>query len=111
MAETVLAARVAPVPQLRPDRARVRHEGADRVLQHPLVVGQGHHAPGSLKICLAMMPSRISLVPPSIELALVRSQSRAAWPPFERSLSHSSASLPPAAMISSWRRLFNSVPA
>ena len=38
------------------------------------------------------MPSWISLVPPSIELALVRSQSRAALPPFDRSLSHSSAS-------------------
>ena len=43
-------------------------------------------------MCLATMPSWISLVPPSIELALVRSQSRAALPSFDRSLSHSSAS-------------------
>ena len=35
-------------------------------------------------------------VPPSIELALVRSQVRGSAPPFDRSLSHSSASTPPA---------------
>ena len=39
-----------------------------------------HHAPGSCSRCLAMMLSWTSLVPPSIELALVRSQSRAAAP-------------------------------
>jgi hypothetical protein len=33
-----------------------------------------------------------------------------ATPPFERSLSHSSASAPPADIRISWRRLFNSVP-
>ena len=57
-----------------------------------------------------MMLSCTSLVPPSIEFAFVRSQARGALPPFERSLSHSSASEPPAAMINSWRLLFSSVP-
>ncbi len=57
-----------------------------------------------------MMFSWISLVPPSMELALVRSQSRATAPSLERSPSHSSASEPPAAMLSSWRRLFSSEP-
>jgi len=42
------------------------------------------------------MLSWISLVPPSIELPFDRSQSRGALPVFDRSLSHSSASLPPA---------------
>src|SRR5690349_17741788 len=93
------------------DRPFLGHEGADRVLQQALVVGQCHHAPGNLKICLATIPSWISLVPPSIELALERSQSRADLPPLDRSLSHSSASLPPAAMMSALRRLLSSVPA
>src|SRR6202008_277873 len=105
------AAGIAPMAQLRLDRAFVRHERTHCVVQQALVGGQGHHAPGNLKICLATMPNWTSDVPPSIELALVRSQSRAALPPFDRSLSHSSASLPPAAMISSGRRLLSSVPA
>src|SRR6266850_3090347 len=54
------------------------------------------YAPGKSKIRLATMPSMTSLVPPSIELALVRSQARGRAPPLERSLSHSSASAPPA---------------
>ena len=52
-----------------------------------------------------MMLSWTSLVPPSIELPLERSQSRGCF------ATHSSASLPPAAIISSLRRLFSSVPA
>src|SRR6185369_8522457 len=110
-AVTIGATGIAPMAQLRLDRALLGHERPDSVLQQALVVGQGHHAPGNLKICLATMPSWTSDVPPSIELALVRSQSRAALPPFDRLLSHSSASLPPAAIISSWRRLLSSVPA
>jgi hypothetical protein len=47
---------------------------------------------------LATMPSITSLVPPSIELAFVRSHVRGARPPCERSLYHSSASLPPIDM-------------
>ncbi len=54
------------------------------------------HAPGRSRMRLATMPSITSLVPPSIELALVRSQARGRAPPLERSLSHSSASMPPA---------------
>ena len=57
-----------------------------------------------------MMLSWTSLVPPSIELALVRNQVRATSPWRERSLSHSSASVPPMAIINSQRRLFNSAP-
>ena len=49
-------------------------------------------------------------VPPSIELALVRSHARGRAPPRERSLSHSSASMPPADIRISWRRLLSSVP-
>ena len=49
----------------------------------------------------ATTPSITSLVPPSIELPLVRSHSRADLPPDELSLSHSSAALPPAAISSS----------
>jgi len=48
-----------------------------------------------------MMLSWISLVPPSIELALVRSQARGIAPVRERSLSHSSESEPPEAIINS----------
>jgi hypothetical protein len=59
---------------------------------------------------LATMPSITSDVPPSIELALVRSQARGRAPPRERSLSHSSASMPPADIRISWRRLLSSVP-
>ena len=44
-----------------------------------------------------MTLSMTSLVPPSMELALVRSQLRAVLPPLLSSLSHSSAALPPAA--------------
>src|SRR6516165_1808235 len=53
-------------------------------------------APGKSRIRLATMPSMISDVPPSIEFAFVRNQARARVPPLERSLSHSSASMPPA---------------
>src|SRR3954465_9647980 len=77
----------------------------------PAFAGTQGHPPGRSRIRLAMMPSWISLVPPSIELALVRSHSRAALPLFERSLSHSSAFEPPAATTSSWRALLSSVPA
>ena len=56
-------------------------------------------------MCLAPIPNWTSLVPPSIELALVRSHSRGSLPPRDRSLSHSSESDPPAAIASSWRRL------
>ena len=59
---------------------------------------------------LATTLSCTSLVPPSIELPLVRSQVRAIVPSCERAPSHSSASAPPAATISSQRRLFSSVP-
>src|SRR5436190_18871909 len=69
------------------------------------------HPPGSSRIRFATIPSWISLVPPSIELALVLSHSRAPLPLRERSLSHSSASEPPAAIASSWRALLSSVPA
>ena len=48
--------------------------------------------PASSRMRLAIMLSCTSLVPPSIELALVRSQARAAAPSCERSPSHSSAS-------------------
>src|SRR5882724_4278700 len=58
--------------------------------------GRQPQAPGKSRIRLATMPSMTSLVPPSIELALVRSQARGRAPPLERSLSHSSASAPPA---------------
>src|SRR5258708_36482917 len=54
------------------------------------------YAPGKSRIRLATMPSITSLVPPSIELALVRSQARGRAAPFERALSHFSASMPPA---------------
>ena len=54
------------------------------------------YAPGRSRMRLATMPSITSEVPPSIELALVRSQARGRAPPLERSLSHSSASTPPA---------------
>src|SRR3546814_6961754 len=57
-----------------------------------------------------MTLSMTSLVPPSIELALVRSQPRALAPPLVSSLSHSSASLPPPDITNSWRRLLSSVP-
>ena len=57
-----------------------------------------------------MTLSITSLVPPSIELALVRSHARGRAPPFVSGLSHSSASLPPPDMTSSWRRLLSSVP-
>src|ERR1700726_365556 len=57
---------------------------------------QNVHAPGKSRMRLATMPSITSEVPPSIELALVRSQARGRAPPLERSLSHSSASMPPA---------------
>ena len=50
---------------------------------------------------LEMTFSITSLVPPSIELALVRSQARGRLPPSEASLSHSSAALPPPAISSS----------
>src|SRR5258707_7372798 len=71
---------------------------------HPSRRGQGaapqdedfFYAPGRSRIRFATMPSITSDVPPSIELALVRSQARGRAPPFERSLSHSSASTPPA---------------
>ena len=52
--------------------------------------------PRQIGIRLATMPSITSLVPPSIELALVRSQARGLRAAVERSLSHSSASTPPA---------------
>src|SRR6516162_5213820 len=67
-------------------------------------------APGRSRMCLATMLSWISEVPPSMELALVRSHDLAAAPPPDASLSHSSASEPPAAIISSARALFSSVP-
>src|SRR5438309_2415597 len=106
VAEPVLAADVAPVAQLRRDRALRRHEIARGVAQHRLIVVEvkGHQtkscrgslgtsgcgglaqAPGSSRIRFAMIPSWISLVPPSIELALVRSHSRAALPFLDRSL-------------------------
>ncbi len=59
------------------------------------------YAPGKSRIRLAITLSMTSLVPPSIELALVRSQPRARAPPLVSSLSHSSASLPPPDMTSS----------
>ena len=59
---------------------------------------------------LEMTFSITSLVPPSIELALVHSQARGRAPFLERSLSHSSASMPPADIRISWRRLLSSVP-
>src|SRR5262245_54071753 len=70
----------------------------------------GDYAPGRSRMRFATMPSITSDVPPSIELALVRSQARGRAPPRERSLSHSSASMPPADIRISWRRLFSSVP-
>src|SRR4029078_6201628 len=88
VAEPIGAIYVAPMPQLLLDRAFLRHQGADAVLERSLVFIQGHHAPGSLNICLATIPSWISLVPPSIELALERSQSRARLPPFDCLVSH-----------------------
>ena len=57
MAEPIFAAGVPPVPELRTDRAFLGHEGGHGIGEHPLVVGQGHHAPGNLKICLATIPS------------------------------------------------------
>src|SRR3546814_10190788 len=70
----------------------------------------GPQAPGKSKIRLAMTLSMTSLVPPSIELALVLSHPRARAHPLVSSMSHSSASLPPPDMPSSWRRLLSSVP-
>src|SRR6478752_362858 len=70
----------------------------------------GVYAPGKSRMRLATMPSITSDVPPSIELALVRSQARGRAPPLERSLSHSSASMPPADIRISCRRLLSSVP-
>src|SRR6185437_8030197 len=111
VAEPVPAVDVAPVPQLLGDAAFLGEKVCSRFLQHLLVVGQQAHAPGSPRMCLATILSWISLVPPSIELPLERSQLRAVAPSRERSLSHSSASLPPAAIASWLRRLFSSVPA
>src|ERR1700733_8816228 len=54
------------------------------------------YAPGKSRIRLATIPSITSLVPPSIELALVRNQARGRSPPPERPLSPSSAAAPPA---------------
>src|SRR5436309_7112715 len=111
MAEAVAAAAVAPVPQLFGDAPFLGKEARRGLLQHLLVVGQQAHAPGSRRICLATMLSWISLVPPSIELPFERSHDRGVAPPRECSLSHSSDSLPPAAIASSLRRLLSSVPA
>src|SRR5260370_12745363 len=68
------------------------------------------HAPGKPRIRLATIPSITSLVPPSMEFAFVRSQALARVPSRERGPSHSSASIPPAAIRISWRRLLSSVP-
>src|SRR6516225_5897304 len=68
------------------------------------------HAPGKPSRRLLMMLSWTSEVPPSIEFALLRSQSRAALPSLERLPSHSSASEPPPSIMSSWRRLLSSAP-
>src|SRR3954452_7286099 len=62
----------------------------------PAMTAERNQAPGRSRMRLATIPSITSLVPPSIELALVRSQARGRAPFLERSLSHSSASAPPA---------------
>src|SRR5689334_7226118 len=111
MTEAILARDVAPVPQLPGDAPFFGKEARRRLLQHLLVVVEQAHAPGSRRMCLATMLSWISLVPPSIELPFDRNQERALPPFLLRSLSHSSASLPPAAMMSALRRLLSSVPA
>src|SRR5205814_1111696 len=105
--EPVGIARVAQFAQMR-DRRLVGKEGARIVAHHHLLFGEDErhrrsatYAPGSSRMRLAMTLSWTSLVPPSIEFALVRSQPRAASPPRERSLSHSRASEPPAVISSS----------
>ena len=67
-------------------------------------------APGKSRMRLEITLSMTSEVPPSIELALVRSQFLAGLPPPVSSLSHSRLREPPTAIINSWRRLFSSVP-
>ena len=71
---------------------------------------EGRLPAGNSNMRLAITLSITSLVPPSIEFALVRSQVRGRAPWRVSSLSHSSPSEPEPDITSSWRRLFNSVP-
>src|SRR5690606_5225547 len=112
-----LVAAVAQLAQVR-HRCVLADEGMRAVAQHGLLFVQdkGHvgflvgQAPGRPRMRLEMMLSWTSLVPPSIELALLRSQSRARAPSSLASPSHSSATAPPIAMSSSLRRLCSSEP-